>query len=131
MANTFTLTAAARNAACDAIVNLLDVGAGTQGDCIIKGASDTTLVTIDLGTTVFGNAGSAVAGQAEMNAATSTGTAVAAGTATSFALRDQDDTAVCGGDVGVGTGIMQITNTSIAVSDVVQITAMTVTVPAS
>lgn len=134
MAKEFVLSNAARSAACDAIVDLLDVGAGTTSNCVIgTAASATDLVTIPLGATAFAAASNGVAA---MTTATATGTAAAAGTAARFRLEDQatpTENKVADGNVGTtGTSFtMSITNTTIAVSDVIQLTAMSVTVPAS
>ena len=128
---TFTLPDATRNAACDAIVDLVDGGTGSpaQGACVIAtAASAADLVTILLGATAFGAAST---GAAAMTAATATGTATGTGTAARFRLDDTDGTKVAHGDVGTSGATMTITNTSINTSDVVQLTAMTVTVPAS
>lgn len=131
MAKEFVLVNAVRTAACDAIVDLLDLGAATDSDCVIMtAASATPLVSISLGATAFG---AATNGVANMTLATATGTATAAGTAARFKLQDGDNTKLMDGNVGTtGTSFtMSITNTTIAVSDVIQLTAMSVTVPAS
>ena len=83
MAKEFTISTAARDAACDAITALVD-GTPNNGKIRIHtAASAATIVTIDLDATAFGNAAT-----------------------------------------------MNISNTSLNASDVVKITAMTVTVPA-
>lgn len=134
MAKEFVLQNSVRSAACDAIVDLMDVGAGTQSFCVIcTAASATDLVPIGLGGTAFGAASNGVA---SMTLATATGTATAAGTAARFRLTDQATptaTKLMDGNIGTtGTNFtMSITNTTIAVSDVIQLTAMSVTVPAS
>lgn len=134
MAKEFVLATTARDAACNAIVDLLDIGAATQSYCVICTASSTAdLVKIGLGATAFGGSSSGVA---SMTLATATGTATGAGTAARFRLEDQaTPTAVKQMDGNVGTTgtsfTMSITNTTIAVSDVIQLTAMSVTVPAS
>ena len=128
---TFVLETNARNGACDGIVDLLDVG-GTIPHCVIAtAASAADLVSIDLtGATAFGDAATGVA---TMTASSPTGVASGTGTAAKFRL--EDDTAtpikVASGDVGTTATTMDISNTSIATSDVIKITAMTVTVPAS
>ena len=128
---TFVLETNARNAACNGIVDLVDGGTGSpdQGAVVIAtAASAADLVTILLGATAFG---AAATGQAAMTLATATGTATGTGTAAKFRLDDTDGTKIASGDVGTSGATMTITNTSINTSDVVQLTAMTVTVPAS
>ena len=138
---TFVISTAARNAACDAIVDLVDGGTGSpaQGACVIQTAStaspqSATLVTILLGATAFGAAGSQspeVPGRADMTLGSASAAATATGTAGRFRLNDTDGTEVAHGDVGTSGATMTITNTSINTSDTIQLTAMTVTVPAS
>lgn len=130
MAKEFLITSAARSAACDAIVDLLDVGTGTEAELVIANASSVTdLVTIGLGATAFG---AAATGVATVTTTPATGTATTTGTAARFRLVDQSNTTVAQGNVGTtGTNFtMSISNTSIANNDQVQLTAMTVTVPA-
>ena len=130
MAKEFLLSSAARSAACDAIVDLLDVGTGTESELRIATASSAVdLVSIGLGATAFG---AAATGVATVTTAPATGTATATGTAARFRLIDQSNTTVAQGNVGTtGTSFtLSISNTSIATNDQVQLTAMTVTVPA-
>lgn len=130
MAKEFLISTAAREAACDAIVDLLDTGTGTEAELVIATASSATdLVKIGLGATAFG---AAATGVATATTLPNTGTATGAGTAARFRLIDQGNVIVAQGNVGtVATAFtMDISNTSIAVSDQVQLTAMTVTVPA-
>jgi hypothetical protein len=128
---TFVLETNARNGACDGIVDILDVD-GTIPHCVIATAgSSTDLVSIDLtGGTAFGDAATGVA---TMTASSPTGVAGASGTAAKFRLEDDHATPVkvAAGDVGTTGTTMDISNTTIAASDVIKITAMTVTVPAS
>lgn len=133
MAKSFILTTAARNAACDAVVDLLDVGTGTESELIVAtAASATDLVSIGLGATAFGAAATGVAtvttAPATGSATGFTGTKVAA----KFRLVNQSDVKVAEGNVGVAATdfTMAISNTSIAPSDQIQLTAMTVTCPA-
>ena len=135
MANTFTLTAAARNAACNAIVDLVDINSGspdgTQGFVSIQTTASAELVAIGLGSPAFG---AAAAGVAQITA-TVTGTATASGTAGRFELQDKTAVEIANGDVTLASasprGVMTLTNTSLNTGDRVQLTAMSVTVPAT
>jgi hypothetical protein len=131
---TFVLETNARNAACDGIVDLLDVGGTIPHLVIATAASAADLVSIDLtGATAFGNAGATTAGVAKMTASSPTGVATGAGTAAKFRLEDDAATPVkvASGDAGTTATTLDISNTTIAVSDVIKITSMSVTVPAS
>lgn len=130
MAKEFLISSAARSAACDAIVDLLDAGTGTESELVISTASSATvLVSIGLGATAFG---AASAGVATVTTAPATGTATAAGTAARFKLINKSNVTVAQGNVGstATSFTMSISNTTIAVSDNIQMTALTVTVPA-
>jgi len=130
-----TLTAAARSVACDAIVGLLDAGdsAGRLIVTTVDGGTGTTLATITLNDPAFGAASSGVA-TADLTGGLSDTSADATGTAAGFALQSVNSgtpTTVISGDVGTsGTDII-IDNTSITSGQTVNLTALTVTVPAS
>lgn len=136
MAKTFVISGAARQAACNGIVDLLDLGTGANPSIkIYNAASATLLASCDMGAgDAFGAA--STAGAAAMTTATATGTGLAAaGTGTvaaQFRFCNQSGTEVAHGNVGTGTAFtMNITNTTIASGDTIQVTAATVTVPAS
>ena len=120
-----TLSTAARNAAADAVVDLIDAGTGAADLVIQDGSTD--LVTCAFSATAFG---AAVNGVATANAI-SDGTASSSGTADSFEIRDGDGTVIISGTVGVSNADLTITNTSINTSDVVEVSSATYTVPAS
>lgn len=131
----------ARNAAVDAIVDRLDAGAGAGTVKIYTGAQPATaddaatgtlLVTITCdAVAVFGAAAAGVA-TADVSPQP-TGVAVAAGTAGWFRAEDSTGVDCLDGNVTAtgGGGDMEINNTSIAVDQDVNITAWTVTAPAS
>ena len=132
MAKTFVIEEVARDAACNAIVDLLDVGGTTANLVIATTSSAVDLVTIPLGAAAA--FGAAATGVCTMTATSPTAAATGTGTAVKFRLEDDNASPVkvASGNVGVGTQFtLDITNTSIATSDVITITNMTVTVPAS
>lgn len=126
-----TLSTSARNAACDAVVDLIDAGAGA-GKLKLKASNDTLLCTITLNDPAFGAAATGVATLDVDPALSGTGLAAAgAGTAaTKFDLTDSDDNVIISGAVGVGSGEVQMDNNSIAENQTVNVTALTHTQPA-
>ena len=124
---TFILTTAARNAAANAVVDLVDGGTGTSGDlAILDGTS--VLCAVDLGTVAFGNAATGVA---SMAATSPTATVTAAGTPDGFQLRNKADTVVASGDAGTASVSLVLTAATLATLDVVTLTSASVTCPAS
>jgi hypothetical protein len=119
-----TLSTAARNAACDAVVDLVDGGAGA-GKLKIK-ASTTVLVTITLSDPAFGAASNGVATAAGLPLSAS---ASASGTADNAEITDSADTVIISGTLAA-MGIT-LDNTSINSGQTVNITAFTHTQPAS
>jgi hypothetical protein len=124
-----TLSTAARNAACDAIVDLVDDGeAEGTGALVIKDGS-TVLVTIALGATAFGSASSGVATASGLPLS---GTAVADGDADSYDVVDSDGTVIWSGVASMsgGGGDLILNNTNIATDQTVTISSWTFTQPA-
>lgn len=123
-----TLTTAARDAACNAVVDLADQGSGAGKLKIKDGAS--VLCTITLGDPAFGAAASGVATAAGL---TLSGTASGTGTADGYDVTDSDDTVLWSGTVTVtsGGGDLELDSVSITSGQAVQITAWTYTQPAS
>lgn len=122
-----TLSTAARNAACDAVVDLVDAGAGA-GKLKIR-ASSTLLAEITLADPAFGAASNGVATGASFPRSDSS--ANASGTADNYQITDSDDTVIISGTVGEGTGDIQLDNTDIAAGQTVTINSLTHTQPAS
>lgn len=127
-----------RNLACDAVVDSLDAGAtptikiytGSQPADADDAASGTLLVTINLdGTAAFG-AASGGAASLDVSPAIS-GVASASGTAGWFRAADSTDTNRIDGDVGEGSGTLNLDNTDITSGQTVTITSWTVTVAGS
>ena len=132
------LPTAARNNACDAVVDLLDAGAGAGTLKIYSGsqpasandaATGTLLATITLADPAFGAASTGVA---TLAGTPLSGTGVAAGTAGWARLADSTGATVLDGSVTAtgGGGQIELATTTISVGVTVQITSGTVTMPA-
>jgi hypothetical protein len=129
---------AARNAACDAVVDLADAGTGAATLKIYSGSqpasandapSGTLLATITLADPAFGAASS---GAATLAGTPRSGTGVAAGTAGWARLADSTGATVLDGSVTAtgGGGQVELATTTISVGVTVEITSGTVTMPA-
>ena len=133
------ISTAARNAACDAIVDLIDVGGtgiieirtGSQPASANDAASGTLLGTLTFSATAFGAASSGVATAASI---TDDSSADATGTAGWFRVKDGAGATIFDGDItttAVGTGDMTLNNTSITAGGTISVTSFTFTIPAS
>lgn len=124
-----TLGTAARNAACDAVVDLVDVGGG--GKIRIKSAGATVIAEVAFAATAFGAAAAGVA-TAASTPLTGAGVAAAgAGTAAAtFDVCNAADTVIWSGAVGNGSGELDLDNVNIADGQVVTINSFTHTQPA-
>lgn len=129
---------AARSAAADAIVDLLDAGSGagyiqirsgSQPASVATAASGTLLATLTLSDPAFGAAANGVATASAITGDTS---ADATGTAGWFRVYDSNNTAVIDGSVTAtgGGGDMTLNSVSIVAGGAVNVTAWTVTMPA-
>ena len=128
-----TLTTAARNAACNAIVDLVDAGAGDS--TLVFYAADTTteVATLTFAATAFGASGAVNPGEAVAAAITPDSSATG-GTTTVAKFLDGDGTEVLRCSVtttAVGTGDILLSNNVITAGETVDVTDLTVTVPAS
>lgn len=132
------LATATRNAAADAVVDLLDAGSGAGTIKIYTGSqpasandapTGTLLVTVNLADPAFGAASTGVA---TLAGTPLSGTGVAAGTAGWARLADSAGATVLDGSVTAtgGGGQVELATTTISVGVTVQITSGTVTMPA-
>ena len=127
------ITAAAQNAMADAVTGLvgsagtLKIYSGSQPATPATAPSGTLLATVTLG------AWSAASGGTANGADPASVSAVATGTAGWFRAAKSDGTAVFDGDVTAtgGGGVMQLSSTSIVSGGAVDVTAVSVTVPAA
>jgi hypothetical protein len=135
-----TLSSAAAIAACNAIVDRLDLpggaGSGTGRMIVTTGAdgAGTVLATIALATTAFGAASDTGAEATATLAGVplSDTSADNTGTAAGFALQSDSGgtpTNVITGSVATSGGDIDIDNTSIVAGQTVNLTALTVSVP--
>lgn len=135
------LATTVRNAACDAIVDLIDAGAGAGTIKIYTGSQPTDpqtalgaqvlLATLTFSDPAFGNAGASVAGRADASSITADSSIDATGTATWARIADSN--AVTRMDVTVGTSGADINFNSVSFvsGGTASITSMTVTCPES
>ncbi len=131
----YRLGTTARNAACDAIVDLLDVGGAgsvkiytsTQPGSV-GGTYGTLLGTCPFGATAFGSASTGVA---TANSITSDTSADASGTAGTFALLNNAAAVHSDGTCGTSGAEMNFDNNVIVSGGTIAISSMTVTQPIS
>lgn len=125
---TTTLTAGARNAACDAIADLCDVGStDANGDLVVMAAADAEVATLALSNPAFG---AASVGVCTANAI-SDDTNATGGTAIAFKLQDRDNAEVIRGGVATSGAELNLSSTAIAATDTVSVSSLTLTVPAN
>ena len=125
-----TLPTATRNAACNAVVDLVDGGSAHPHGILRIGttAMGTILAQLDMSNPAFGNAAVGVATAAAISDDTS---ADNTGTAAAFDLIDRDAVQVMQGSVGTSGQDINLNTVSITAGDTVSITSLTVTMPAS
>jgi len=134
-----TISTAARNAAADAVVDLVDAGSGAGYIEIRTGAkpagpdsaaTGTLLATLPMSDPAFG---AAAVGVATASAITNDSSADASGTAGHFRIYDSDDAGIVDGDAGLsGSGAeLILDDVDIVAGGTVSISALTVTMPAS
>lgn len=129
---------ASQQAAANAVVDLLDAGAGagllriysgTQPADADDAASGTLLAELTFSDPAFGNA--STSGVATANAITADASANATGTAGWFRCVDSNAVTVFDGAVSTSGAELNLDSTSITVGQTVSVTALTYTHPAS
>ena len=126
-----TLTNAAKTAACDAIVDLVDAGAAAGNLILYLANASTEVATLPLNDPAFGGAVNGVATLDVDPAVTDTSATGNAAAATIAMFKDSDGTEVlrCSVSATGGGGDIVLTSNVIASGETVAITALTVTVP--
>lgn len=121
-----TLETAARDAACNAIVDLIDAGSGA-GTLQFETSGDVEVATLTFSATSFG---AASAGVATANAITSD-TNAAGGTIAKASAYDSNSNKVVELTVGTSGADINVSSLTIGAGDTVSVSSLTITVPAS
>jgi hypothetical protein len=137
MASNLKISTAARNAACDGIVDLIDGGASAGTLTIYTGSPPTNVSDADSGTTLavltFSDPafGAAATGTATASAITSDSSANASGDAGYFRVKDSNSNVIFQGTCGeaADTPDMVFDEKSIVIGGVVACTSFTATMP--
>lgn len=134
MANAPSITNAAASAAADAVLDLVDSGAGAGTLRIYSGTApanadaalsgNTLLAQLTLSDPAFGAASNGVA---TANAITQDSSADATGTATFFRVLDSDGTVIFQGEVGTSGSDLNLVTTSITAGQPVSVSSLTYT----
>lgn len=131
------LSTKARNAACDAIVDLLDEGSGAGKVTIRTSTQPTNVGDAEngnlLGTLTFSDPafGNSATGTATASAITSDTSADDSGTAGHARFMDSDNEVMFDAECAQGSGTVNFDNTTIVAGGTIAISSMTVTVPIS
>lgn len=119
-----THVTAARNAAADAVVDRLDLGAtDSTGDLAFANSSDTVLCICNFSNPAFGSASSGVATAATI----SQGTVSVAGTIAKAFFRDRANAEVFRCAVGTSGSDINLSSVTVAVNDTITISSLTYT----
>lgn len=121
-----TLSTAARNAAADAVVDLIDGGTGA-GNLVFQTSGDVEVATLAFSATAFGNASSGTATAASI----SDDTNATGGTVAKFEAQDGDSTMIFEGSVGTSGEDINLSSLAIGAGDTVSVSSLTYTQPAS
>jgi hypothetical protein len=121
-----TLATAGRNAACNAVVDLIDAGSGA-GSLVFRTSGDVEVATLTFSDPAFGNAATGVATASAITSDTS----ATGGTTTKATLQDSDSNIVITATVGTSGSDINLSSTVIGATDTVAVSSLTVTMPAS
>jgi hypothetical protein len=136
MANQFIISASARNAACDAIVDLIDIGSGVSYLKVYSGtkpANPGTAITTQtlLASLTFSNPAFGTSANGTTTAATITSdTNTVAGTATWFRLCDRNGAGIADGTIATsGADLNFPSGITFTAGGTVSISSLTIQVP--
>jgi hypothetical protein len=121
-----TLETAARNAACNAVVDLIDAGSGA-GTLVFETSGDVEVATLTFSDPAFGNASN---GTATASAITSD-TNATGGTVAQASAYDSDSNKVMELTVNTSGADINLSSLTVGAGDTVACTSLTVTMPAS
>jgi hypothetical protein len=117
-----------RNAAADAVVDLVDAGATAgNGTLVFQTATDAAVATLTFSATAFGAATGGVATAASITSDTN----ATGGTAAQASIFDSDSTKILEATVGTTGAEINLSSTTIGAGDTVSVSSLTVTMPAS
>ncbi len=119
------LATSARNAACNAIVDLIDAGSAA-GALVFRSAASAEVATLAFSDPAFGNASTGVA----TAAAIASDTSATGGTTDRATFEDSDTNVVLTASVGTSGEDINLSSVIIGAGDTVSISSLTVTVPA-
>jgi len=122
------LQTAARNAACNAVVDLLDAGAtNANAQMIFRTAGDAEVATLNMANPAFGNAATGVC----TASAIASDTNATGGTTAKATLEDRDNNEVLELSVAASGAEVNVSSVIIGASDTVSVSSLTVSMPAS
>ncbi len=119
------LNTAARNAACNAVVDLIDAGSGA-GALVFRTSGSSEVATLPFSDPAFGNASTGVATASAITSDTS----ATGGTTDRATLEDSDANAYITASVGTSGEDINLSSVAIGAGDTVSMSSLTVTVPA-
>lgn len=119
------LATAGRNAACNAVVDLIDAGAGA-GALVFRTSGSAEVATLPFSDPAFGNAATGVATASAITSDTS----ATGGTTDRATLEDSDTNVVITASVGTSGEDINLSSVVIGVGDTVSVSSLTVTMPA-
>ena len=121
------LETAVRSSLADQLDTLVNTGTGTA-QMVFETSGDASLCPIDLENPAFGSASSGVITLSLGSG--KTGTVSTGGTVAQLSFYDRDGTKVWEMSVAVSGSDVDITSTSVSTDDVIEVTSLTITVPA-
>jgi hypothetical protein len=121
-----TLETAARNAACNAIVDLIDAGSGA-GTLEFETSGDVEVATLTFSDPAFGNAATGVATAGSITSDTN----ATGGTVAQASMYDSDSNKVMECTVSTSGADINLSSLTVGAGDTVSCSSLTVTVPAS